>query len=561
MNNWFTQHILPQLQYFNSETLWSWFTYNPMEPMLFNTARFLAMFMVFYSVYIALKNTFYPRLIYVICFSLFFYYLSSGAFFILIVLSSVFDYFITKWMYYSKSIKTQKLLVTISVIVNLGLLGYFKYMNFFIDSYNTLSNSYLEFQKIALPVGISFFTFQSISYVVEIYRKEIQPTKSYIDYLFFISFFPQLVAGPIVRAKDFLSQIYSDLTITKDDMNQGMLLIIGGIIKKVVISDYISSNFVDRVYDLPNAYTPFENLMASYGYAIQIYCDFSGYSDMAIGIALLLGFKLPTNFKTPYQSKSITEFWRRWHISLSTWLRDFLYISVGGNRNGSFAGFLFPSLFFVALLGWGIYMISTSIIPLIIAITSTLVFCLSFLLSKNKERTMFTDVNLMTTMLLGGLWHGASLRYIVWGALHGGALAVHKLVLEYFPDSDSNKKSITKTLWNIVAVVLTFHFVTFCWIFFRAKDFDTALTVIKNIGNLTFDFNQWYTIYQGYTNVFLLMLFGFVWHYIPDNWMQKVQLIFKSAPILGKALILALVYWLVYATAQEGPQPFIYFQF
>src|SRR5690606_30076326 len=245
------------------------------------------------------------------------------------------------------------IIVSLSVIVNLGLLGYFKYMNFFIDSINTVSESYIEFQKIGLPVGISFFTFQSISYVIEIYRKEIKPTKNYIDYLFFISFFPQLVAGPIVRAKDFLSQIYTELKITKEDMNYGMLLIIGGLIKKVVISDYISSNFVDRVYDLPNAYTSFENLMASYGYAIQIYCDFSGYSDMAIGIALLLGFKLPTNFRTPYQSKSITEFWRRWHISLSTWLKDFLYISVGGNRKGSFAGFLFPALFFLGLIIWG----------------------------------------------------------------------------------------------------------------------------------------------------------------------------------------------------------------
>jgi len=299
--------------------------------------------------------------------------------------------------------------------------------------------------------------------------------------------------------------------------------------------------------------------MASYGYSIQIYCDFSGYSDMAIGIALLLGFKLPTNFITPYQSKSITEFWRRWHISLSTWLKDFLYISVGGNRKGTFAGFLFPVLFFAALLVWGFYMLSTSIIPLLIALTSLLVFSLSFLLAKNKEKTMFTDVNLMTTMLLGGLWHGASLRFIVWGALHGVALAVHKLVLEYFPETE--KKSVPKTIWNIFAVILTFNFVTFCWIFFRAKDFPTALSIITNISKLTFDLKQWYIIYQGYTNVFYIMLIGLVWHFIPEAWMQKVQNIFIQSPLLIKAFILALVYWLVFATALEGPQPFIYFQF
>lgn len=559
MKNWFDQHIIPQLEFFNAETVGSWFTFNPEEPMLFNTARFFAMFLVFYAIYISLRKTFYPRLLYVICFSCFFYYLSSGPFLILILASSLFDYIVTKRMYYSKSEITKKVIVSLSVMVNLGLLAYFKYMNFFIDSINSVSESYIEFQKIGLPVGISFFTFQSISYVIEIYRKEIKPTKNYIDYLFFISFFPQLVAGPIVRAKDFLSQIYSDLKITKEDMNQGMLLIIGGLIKKVVISDYISSNFVDRVYDLPNAYTSFENLMATYGYAIQIYCDFSGYSDMAIGIALLLGFKLPTNFRTPYQSKSITEFWRRWHISLSTWLKDFLYISVGGNRKGTFAGFLFPALFFIALFAWGAYMYPTSYVPLIIASASFFVFVFSFLFSKDKKKTMYTDVNLMTTMLLGGLWHGASLRFIVWGALHGGALAVHKLFMEYFPDN--GKKSFFKSVWDVFAVFLTFNFVTFCWIFFRAKDFPTALDVIKNIGNLTFDFNQWYIIYQGYTNVFLVMLFGLVWHFIPEAWMKKVQNIFIVMPLVGKAIILALVYWLVFATAQEGPQPFIYFQF
>ncbi len=216
--------------------------------------------------------------------------------------------------------------------------------------------------------------FQSISYIIEIYRKEIEPTKNYVDYLFFVSFFPQLVAGPIVRAKDFLPQIYQKLNVTKDDINRAFLLIIGGLIKKTVISDYISINFVDRVFDAPSSYTAFENLMASYGYAIQIYCDFSGYSDMAIGVALLLGFKLPTNFRTPYQSASITEFWRRWHISLSTWLKDFLYISVGGNRYGTFAGFLFPALFFFGLIVWGITYAPTSNIPLIIAVASTVVF-------------------------------------------------------------------------------------------------------------------------------------------------------------------------------------------
>lgn len=559
MQNWFAQNVLPELDFLQPEHLFSWFIFNPEEPMLFNTGRFLALFLVFYTIYIQLKNTFYPRLLYVICFSLYFYYLSSGLFFLLLVGTSMFDYLLAKWLINAKTENTKKLILTVSILVNLGLLGYFKYTNFIIDTYNFVTDGHLDFKKIILPVGISFFTFQSISYVIEIYRKEVEPTKSYIDYLFFISFFPQLVAGPIVRAKDFLPQIYKDLSITKEEMDRGMLLIIGGVIKKVVISDYISTNFVDRVYDIPNAYTSFENLMAAYGYSIQIYCDFSGYSDMAIGIALLLGFKLPTNFRTPYQSKSITEFWRRWHISLSTWLKDFLYISVGGNRKGTFAGFLFPALFFLGVLLWGIFSLKTSIIPLAIALISIGLFALSFLLSKNVNKTMYTDVNLMTTMLLGGLWHGPSLRYIVWGALHGGALALHKLVLEFFPDSQ--EKSFKKSLWNLLSIIITFHFVTFCWIFFRAKDFTNALEVITNIGKLSFNLEQWLIIAQGYTNVFAVMLLGFIWHYIPDNWMDNVRNTFIKSPLVAKVFVFVFIYWLVFATAQEGPQPFIYFQF
>jgi len=561
MQDWFTQNIASLFTDITAETVQNWFVFNPKEPILFNTALFLGLFLVFYSFYIALKNTFYPRLVYVILFSLFFYYKSSGIFFLLLLGSSVVDYNLGNLVHRTQSVLNKKLCLAFSVVLNLGFLGYFKYTNFIIDTYNSVSGANFAFQKIILPVGISFYTFQSISYIIEIYRKEIVPTKNYVDYLFFVSFFPQLVAGPIVRAKDFLPQIYQKLNVTKDDINRAFLLIIGGLIKKTVISDYISINFVDRVFDAPSSYTAFENLMASYGYAIQIYCDFSGYSDMAIGVALLLGFKLPTNFRTPYQSASITEFWRRWHISLSTWLKDFLYISVGGNRYGTFAGFLFPALFFFGLIVWGITYAPTSNIPLIIAVASTVVFSLTFLLSKEKERTMFTNVNLMTTMLLGGLWHGASLRFIIWGALHGLALAVHKIFMEFFPPKKDSKPTFLGGIWTVLSVILTFHFVAFCWIFFRAKDFDTALQVIDNIGKVTFDWQQWIIIGEGYKNVFLLMAIGFVWHFLPEKLVEGMQAAFKALPIIVKAIVLGLVYWLVYAMASAGPQPFIYFQF
>ncbi|WP_125722420.1 MBOAT family O-acyltransferase [Flavobacterium ustbae] len=554
INNWFIQNFGA----ITIEQVKSWFVYDPDEKLLFNTGLFLGLFLVFYFVYGFLRKTFYLRLTYVILFSLFFYYKSSGIYFLLLLLSSVVDYGLSQIIYKESRDGVKKLYLVISVILNLALLGYFKYMNFLIVTYNDMFSGNFALHNVFLPVGISFYTFQSMSYIIEIYREEIKPTKNYIEYLFFVSFFPQLVAGPIVRAKDFLPQIYQKLNLTKQDVNNALFLIIGGLIKKTVISNYISVNFVDRVFDTPLSYTSFENLMASYGYAIQIYCDFSGYSDMAIGIALLLGFKLPANFRTPYKSTSITDFWRRWHISLSTWLKDFLYISIGGNRSGSFAGYLFPSLFFFGLLLWGMSCYNESIIPLIIAGSSILVFSLSFLLSSKIKQTLVTNFNLFTTMLLGGLWHGAGAQFIVWGALHGLALAVHKIFMEFFT---SKKDKRPNFLWRFFSILITFHFVVFCWIFFRARDFETALQVINNIGQLTFEPELWKTIVLGYKNVFGLMLFGYVWHFLPETFTNGMKSVFDKTPLLIKAIILGFVYWIVYATAVAGSQPFIYFQF
>lgn len=536
----------------------NWFTFNPKEPLLFNSSLFLGLFMVFYILYIGLRKTFRLRLLYVVAFSLFFYYKSSGYFFLLLVGSSLIDYYLAGIIYKTTHEAKKRLLLTFSILVNLGMLGYFKYTHFILDGFNFVSGNDFHLNQIILPVGISFFTFQSISYIIEIYRKEIEPTKTFLDYLFFISFFPQLVAGPIVRAKDFLPQIYKKVRISKEQVDEALLLIIGGLLKKAVISDYISINFVDRVFDAPTSYSAFENLMASYGYAIQIYCDFSGYSDMAIGIALLLGYRLPINFDVPYQSTSITEFWRRWHISLSTWLKDFLYISVGGNRKGTFGGFLFPSLFFLGVLVWGGYNYEESVIPLVIAVTALVVFVLTILSSNEKKKTLYTNSNLMTTMLLGGLWHGASLRFIVWGALHGMALAVHKIIMELFPRA---KDKAPHPIWRFCSIVITFHFVTFCWIFFRARSFETALDMIGVIRTLQLDWANWWILIQGYKNAFLLIGIGFIWHFIPKKWMQALNKLFNIMPMFVKACVLGLVFWVVYATATAGPQPFIYFQF
>lgn len=554
---WFTDNFS-----FTTEQVKQWFTYNPNHPLLFNSSLFLGLFLVFYLVYIITKKHVHFRTVYVTLFSLFFYYKAGGNYFVLLILSSVLDYFFAGQIYKAQKPAARKFFLAVSMITNLGILFYFKYTNFLIDSFNAIFQSNFALMDIILPVGISFYTFQTMSYTIDVYRREIEPAKSFLDFAFFVCFFPQLVAGPIVRAKDFIPQIYKKLTLTKEETSLALFLIIGGLLKKAVISDYISLNFVDRVFEAPNSYTPFENLMAVYGYSLQIYCDFSGYSDMAIGLALLMGFTLPINFRTPYQSKNITEFWRRWHISLSTWLKDYLYFSVGGNRRGTFWGYFFPTLFFGATLFWAVKMYNTTPIPLYIVAGAIIVFVLAIVVAKDRKKSVRSHFNQMTTMLLGGLWHGANLRFIIWGALHGLALAVHKTFMDFFPaKKEDEKKGFFSSTANVIFVIITFHFVAFCWIFFRAKDFDIALTVMNNIAELQFDWHKWQTIIEGYRNVFLLMAIGFVWHFFPQNMNDQLKNFFGSMPILFKAVIVALTFWVVYATASSGAQPFIYFQF
>ncbi len=494
--------LLDLFQNTSWETVETWFVYNPKAPLLFNSGLFLGFFLVFYLVYILSRKTHYFRITYVVLFSLFFYYKSSGYYFWILIFSSIVDYSLSQ-LIYAETVKFyRKFYLIISLLINLGLLAYFKYTNFFIDNFNTLFTESVSFVDIILPVGISFYTFQTLSYTIDVYRKQLKPTRSFVDFIFFVSFFPQLVAGPIVRASDFIPQIYKKLGLTKKEFSYAIFLIIGGLIKKAVISDYISVNFVDRVFDAPTSYSPFENIMASYGYAIQIYCDFSGYSDMAIGLALLMGFTLPANFRTPYKSGSITEFWRRWHISLSSWLRDYLYISLGGNRKGS----------------------------------------------------VLTYFNLFMTMFLGGLWHGASWKYVFWGVLHGLALAFERFFGQFI-------KLPKNYFIRFLQVLLTFHFVVFCWLFFRCSDFDTVFLMLDIMSNIQWNPEKFQTILFSYKNVCILITFGFIWHFLPDSITSFNQKLFTKLPLLFQAIILGFVFWIVYVTASEGTQPFIYFQF
>ncbi len=483
-------------------------TYDASSPLIFSSGLFLFLFAGFLLIYGALRKATAARIVYVILFSLYFYYKSSGLYFLLLVFAATSDYWIARGIHRAREQWKRLALVTASIAVNLGMLGYFKYTNFLVEIANQLfGQGFLQFQNIFLPVGISFFVFQSMSYTIDIYRRQLTPLHHWGDYLFYLSFFPQLVAGPIVRARDFIPQIRRQPIVTRGMFGTGLFLILTGLFKKAVVSDYLSLNFVDRIFDEPLLYTGFECLTGIYGYALQIYCDFSGYSDMAIGLALLLGFHFPKNFDAPYKSATITEFWHRWHISLSTWLRDYLYISLGGNRKGRFK----------------------------------------------------TYRNLLLTMLLGGLWHGAAIRFVLWGALHGVALALHKLWLEIVPGAKVSGAQMHR--WSRIAGILfTFHLVCFGWLMFRAESMQTVGLMLHQIW-YNFNLATVPQVLAGYTGVFALLGTGFLLHLLPERTDAWAKRLVANAPLLLQVLMAAAMIWFVMQIKSSDIQPFIYFQF
>jgi D-alanyl-lipoteichoic acid acyltransferase DltB (MBOAT superfamily) len=478
------------------------FSYDPANPMLFNSGTFLLLFTVFISLYALLYRNWMSRTVYVIAFSLFFYYKASGWYLLILLLSICMDYWVALAIYNSPSQPRKKMWMLISVGANLALLGYFKYTNFFIESWNAVSRGELAPKDIFLPIGISFYTFQTISYVVDVYKGKIAPARNLLDYTFYMSFFPHLVAGPIVRAKDFLPQLQGQVQLEADEINEGFYLVIKGLIKKAIIADYIAQ-YADLIFGNPTGYSGFENLMGVYAYTLQIYCDFSGYSDMAIGIAKFMGFRLGDNFNTPYASKDITEFWRRWHISLSTWLRDYVYIPLGGNRKGEFNQYLF----------------------------------------------------LLATMLVGGLWHGPSWKFVAWGGLHGLALVIHKLYSRHI-----GNRIPKNGLRNFTGWFLCFHYVAFLWVFFRADTFGTAMEVFRQVFT-QMDLSYLPPFLKARGLFCIMLVAGYGLQFLPEKIKLSGNRRIAGLPLVGKAILLFLAIELVLQLQTADVKPFIYFQF
>jgi alginate O-acetyltransferase complex protein AlgI len=433
-----------------------------------------------------------------------FYSAWNPAFVLLLYFSTVVDWYLAKRIESSINIRSRRLYLVLSLVVNLGLLGYFKYGEFLLNNSIYIFSMFgIEFQPldldIILPVGISFYTFQTLSYTLDVYRNKIKTEPSFLNYAMYVSFFPQLVAGPIVRAGDFLPQCNVPRRANSDQFGWGLSLIVIGLFMKIIMADTIFAPVVDQVYSNPAHAGRIETWAAIFAFSGQIFCDFSGYSTCAIGIALCFGFILPDNFNVPYAAIGFRDFWHRWHMSLSSWLRDYLYISLGGNR--------------------------ISVIR--------------------------TYINVMITMLIGGLWHGASWLFVIWGGLHGIYLVIENLIKRNF-------KGITEisAVTQVLIILLTYLIVSITWIFFRAQNLDEVQLIFSslfgnnNTGILTIhDFNI----------VLIASFMILAWQIFRRN--ITLEDIFSRLPFLLRSAVLFSMLLTIYLFAGGDDRAFIYFQF
>lgn len=545
----------------------SWFVYEQGKPIIFTQLYFWGFFVVVLSLYsiVYKKNTL--RTIYLLLVSFFFYYKTSGLFIILLFFTIISDFNWGRLIHQTNSTGKKKLYLSISMILNLSLLAYFKYSYFFTDSINQLAgtdysyfNYYSQFSntflgtsdpvdKLILPVGISFFTFQSISYTIDVYRGKVEPVKSIFDYGFFVCFFPHLVAGPIVKANEFLYQIYQPYNLSRKEFGFAMFWILNGLCKKIM-ADYIAVNYIDRIFDNPNYYSGVETILGVFGYSLQIYADFSGYTDIAIGIALLLGYRLKTNFKSPYKAQDVSEFWKRWHISLSSWLKDYLYIPLGGNKTGTIGSYIC-----IAFLSFVLILLTGKIWLFLVVLALAIVLVLLAYFSPKVKQSINTNINLLVTMLLGGFWHGSSWLFIIWGGLNGLGLVIHKLWQSYSPFKNSESKLVKFSL-----VLVTLSFISFTRIYFRSDSLETVNLIFDRIYNhmgieLTFD------ILRGYAVVLSVILLGYIIHWIPETYKEKYRSTFAGLPIPVMSLVAVVMVFGMYQLLSGEMQPFIYFQF
>ncbi|MBO7259774.1 MAG: MBOAT family protein [Paludibacteraceae bacterium] len=606
------------------------FAFDASSPLLFTQFYFWAFFALVFAVFSLVKSRRLLRNSFLFFVSLFFYYKTSGLFVLILMFVTCSDFLIGQRIGNTRRKGAKKAWLLTSVVLDLFLLCYFKYAYFFTDIVNNILHT--DFQvfdafawvgnsltgterfrvdQIILPVGISFYIFQVISYTVDVYKERIKPVTNLLDFGFYVSFFPQLVAGPIVRASEFIPQIYKPYHLGRRQFGIAVFWILNGLAKKIILSDYIAVNFIDRVFENPLLFSGFENLCALFGYSLQVYADFSGYTDIAIGIAMLMGFYLPQNFNSPYKAPNASNFWKRWHISLSRWLQSYLYIPLGGNRNATFGTY-----FWIVLIALIALILSGSIYASLIIIGIALIVGLVAWLRPGKRIKIITNLNSFITMLLGGLWHGASWNFMIWGGLNGVGMIIYKFwrdmnwhlrmlwigivtltlgILNHFHPQPVWQMLFVwsaivcagslvryiyhlthltyqfKWLGNVWAIAQTFTFITFTRLFFRSGSnldpavanevaWNTAKNMVNQIGG-SWNFGIIPQIIHEYRYVFILITLGMIIHWLPDRFKRWYRLNFALLPVPVIALLVILVVFIVYQFITANLQAFIYFQF
>lgn len=605
------------------------FSFDPNSPLLFTQFQFWAFFAIVFAVFALFRNKRLLRNTYLFFVSVLFYYKTSGLFFGLLLFVTCSDFLIAQLIYRVQARWQKRAFLVLSVAIDLSILCYFKYAYFFADLVNTvcgtsfqvtnllavegnrlLGQPFFSVDRIILPVGISFYTFQIISYTADVYRGLVKPVRNLFDFGFYVTFFPQLVAGPIVKASDFIPQLYRKYCLSRLQFGMAVFWILNGLLKKIILSDYLAVNFIDRVFDNPMLFSGFENLMALFAYSLQVYADFSGYTDIAIGLSLLMGFYLPRNFNSPYKAPNCSNFWKRWHISLSRWLQNYLYIPLGGNRNATFGTYFWIlTITFVALILSGNLYVAGGVLVLGAIVVTVGLRC------PDRRKKIWANLNSMITMLLGGLWHGASCNFMIWGGLNGVGMIVYKFWRDFRP--------VVRTLWSLLilsvtgalyvfapapiwnlllvfmlfitasaiikwlyalsalrwrfsglghawAVGVTFVFITFTRLFFRSgSNLDPAIANETAWRIATEMVNQMGTAWNAnvgdiilaYDKVFALFALGMVIHWLPDNWKRRYRIWFARMPLPLMAAVVVLTVFIAYQFVTAEMQPFIYFQF
>ena len=614
------------------------FSFDENSPLLFTQMQFWVFFCIVFAGFAFTGRRTLLRNAYLMAVSLLFYYKTSGLFVGLLLLVTCSDFLIAQRIYACRAQWRKRLWLTLSVAIDLGILCYFKYSYFFADIVGQIFGIDLKVTNVAaewlnaatgspvfsvdriiLPVGISFYTFQVISYTADVYRGLIRPVRNILDFGFYVSFFPQLVAGPIVKASDFIPQLYRPYFLSRRMFGIAIFMILGGLAKKIILSDYLALNFVDRVFANPLLFTGFENTMALFVYSLQVYADFAGYTDIAIGLSLLMGFHLPRNFNSPYKAQNCSNFWKRWHISLSRWLQNYLYIPLGGNRTIGFGTYLWIAVLTLSgLILSGSIWVATGTMLLAAAVILTAWRC------PERRRKIYANLNSMITMLLGGLWHGASLNFLIWGGLNGVGMVVYKfwrdarplhralfttaaalgcwLLVAFWPAPlwrillcftgfiavsawgrlfneklkiKNEKLSAAANLkvagWSSAwSILVTFTFISFTRLFFRSgsnldpasanqQAWQTASEMVTRIGS-RWSGNEW-AIISTYRSVFLLFLLGMIIHWLPEDWKRRYRLAFASLPLPVMSIVCILAVFIIYQFVSAEMQPFIYFQF